>query len=281
MNNLGQDFKADLRRRAQRAILLNAMMRWESAVLVALILMGTAGLALAAWLELLAWFWVWFGLGFGIAAWMVIFVSSLTDAEDNARAVAAVLRESCNPGRLRSPQLRAQMDKALGYRDLLVQAVFNARVGILRDRLARVIEPVDEWIEAIYRLAAKLDAYEQDRVIQQDMGSVPETLNDLKGRLARENNPAMRATIEKTIADKERQWAQLVQLRETMEKAKLQMEGTLAMLGTIYAQLQAVDLQATERGRDEELRAEISEQVHQLQELSMAMDEVYRSRTAR
>ncbi|MGC8879509.1 MAG: hypothetical protein ACP5R2_09815 [Anaerolineae bacterium] len=281
MNSSGQDFKTDLRRRAQRAILLNAVMRWESAVIVALVLMTTAGLTLAAWSEILSWFWVWVGLGFWVAAWAALFVSSLTDAEDNARAVAAVLRESCNPGRLRSPALRAQMDKALGYRDLLMQAVFNARAGILRERLARAIEPVDEWIEAVYRLAAKLDAYEQDRVIQQDMESVPEALNELKGRLAREDNPAMRATMEKTFADKERQWAQLVQLRETMEKAKLQMEGTLAMLGTIYAQLQAIDLQATERGRDEELRAEISEQVHQLQELSTAMDEVYRSRTAR
>jgi len=281
MNSSGQDFKTDLRRRAQRAILLNAVMRWESAVIVALILITTAGLALAAWSEILSWFWVWVGLGFWIAAWAALFVSSLTDAEDNARAVTAVLRESCNPGRLRSPALRAQMDKALGYRDLLVQAVFNAHAGILRERLVRATEPVDEWIEAVYRLAAKLDAYERDRVIQQDMESVPEALNELKGKLARENNPAMRATMEKTFADKERQWAQLVQLRETMEKAKLQMEGTLAMLGTIYAQLQAIDLQATERGRDEELRAEISEQVHQLQELSTAMDEVYRSRTAR
>ena len=280
MNNADRNFGKDLQRRAQRAILLHAVMRWESAVLIALILMSTSGLALAAWLGLWSWSWVWVGLGLGIAAWTALFVSSLTDAQDNARAVAAVLRESCNPGRLRSPKLRAQMDKALEYRDLLVQAVFNARVGILRDRLARAIEPVDEWIEAIYRLAAKLDAYEQDRVIQRDVESVPEALKELQNRLTRENNPTVRATMEKTIADKQRQWEQLVRLRETMEKARLHMESTLAMLGTIYAQLQAIDLQATERGRDEELRAEISEQVHQLQELSAAMDEVYRTRTA-
>ena len=280
MNNIGQDFKTDLRRRARRAIFLNAVMRWESALLIAFILMGTAGLALGAWLEVFPGFCPWIGLGFGIAAWTALFISSLTDAEDNARAVAAVLRESCDPGRLRSPQLRAQMDKALGYRDLLMQAVLNARAGILRERLARAIEPVDEWVEAIYRLASKLDAYALDRVIQQDMESVPKALSELKARLAREDNPAMRATMERTVADKERQWAQLVQLRDTMEKAKLQLESTLAMLGTIYAQLQALDLQATERGRDEELRAEISEQVHQLQELSSAMDEVYRSRAA-
>ncbi len=281
MNNADRHSGKDLQQRARRAILLHAMMRWESAVLIALILMSTSGLALAAWLGLWSWSWVWVGLGLGIAAWAALFVSSLTDAQDNARAVAAVLRESCNPGRLRSPKLRAQMDKALEYRDLLMQAVFNARAGILRDRLARAIEPVDEWVEAIYQLAAKLDAYEQDRVIQQDMESVPEALKELQGKLTREDNPTVRVIMEKTIADKQRQWEQLTRLRETMEKARLHMESTLAMLGTIYAQLQAIDLQATERGRDEELRAEISEQVHQLQELSVAMDEVYLSRAAR
>ncbi len=280
MDNTSQDFKTDLKRRARRAILLNAVMRWESAVVIALILISTAGLGLAAWLEIFSWLPMWIVLGAGIIAWLALFVSSLTDEQDNARAVAAVLRESCNPGRLRSPKLRTQMDKALGYRDLLTQAVLNARVGILRERLARAVEPVDEWIEAIYRLASKLDAYELDRVIQQDMEAVPQAIGDFKRRLAQENNPAVRATLEKTIADTERQWSQLVQLRDTMEKARLQLESTLAMLGTIYAQLQAIDLQATERGRDEELRAEISEQVHQLQELSLAMDEVYRSRAA-
>ncbi|MDW8072346.1 MAG: hypothetical protein RMK79_12870, partial [Anaerolineae bacterium] len=63
MNSSGQSFKTDLRRRVQRAILLNALLRWESAVLVALLLMATAALALSAWLEMLPWFWVWFGLG--------------------------------------------------------------------------------------------------------------------------------------------------------------------------------------------------------------------------
>jgi hypothetical protein len=52
------------------------------------------------------------------------------------------------------------------------------------------------------------------------------------------------------------------------------------MLGTIYAQLQAIDVRATERGREEQLRAEINEQVQQLQDVRGAMDEVYQSRSA-
>jgi hypothetical protein len=271
---------AALRQRAQRAILINALMRWESAVLIALTLFGTAGLGMATLTGALSWLWPAAGFGAGLVAWAAVVASSLTDAEDNARAVAAILREKYNPKRLRSLNLRAQVDKAWNYRDLLQRAVQDTREGILRERLARAIEPVDEWLEAVYQLATRLDTYELNSVIQQDMRSVPEAIADFKRRLAQESNPAVQATLQKTIADKERQWEQLSQLQAMMEKAEYQLEGTLAMLGTIYAQLQAIDLQAAEKGRDEQLRTEINEQVQQLQDLRGAMDEVYKSRSA-
>ena len=49
-------------------------------------------------------------------------------------------------------------------------------------------------------------------------------------------------------------------------------------LGTVYAQLQAIDVRGAEKGRAERLRQEIDEQVVQLQDLSEAMDEVYAAR---
>jgi hypothetical protein len=274
------EFKAQLRQRAQRAILTNALMRWESAVLIALTLFGSAGLGVASASGVLSWLWPVVSLGVGTVAWAAVFASSLTDDKDNARAVATALRDSYNPRRLKSVQMRAQMDKALGYRDLLAGAVQNAREGILRDRLTRAIEPVDEWIEEIYSLAARIDSYGLDRIIQQDLQSVPQTIANLRRRLDQEDNPAVRSTLEKTIADTERQLSHLQQLQNTIEKAGYQLESTLAMLGTIYAQLQAIDVQGTERGRDEELRAEINEQVQQLQDIGQAMDEVYRSRSS-
>jgi hypothetical protein len=273
-------FKEELRQRAQRAILTNALMRWESAVLIAITLLGSAGLGAVSASGAISWLWPVIGFGAGTVAWAAVFVSSLSDEQDNARAVAAALRDSYDPRRLRSPQLRGQMEKALGYRDLLARAIQNTREGILRDRLTRAIEPVDEWIEQIFGLASRVDAYQLDRVIQQDLKSVPESVANLKRRLEQERNSAVRATLEKTIGDTERQLTHLQHLQDTMQKAGYQLESTLAMLGTIYAQLQAIDVQATERGRDEELRAEINEQVQQLQDLGQAMDEVYYSRSA-
>jgi hypothetical protein len=281
MDNGNTDLKADLRQRAQRAILTNALMRWESAVLIVVTLFGSTGLGLEALSGRLTWLWPAVGLGVGLVAWAAVFTSSLSDEQDNARAVAAELRDRYNPKRLQSKDLSAQMDKALGYRELLARAVQGSRQGILRDRLARAVEPVDDWIEAVYQIASRVDSYQLNKVLQQDMQAVPEAIANFKRRLDQENNPAVRATLEKTIADKEQQWEQLGQLKAMMEKAGYQLESTMAQLGTIYAQLQAIDVQATERGRDEQLRSEISEQVHQLHDLSGAMDEVYASRSVR
>jgi chromosome segregation ATPase len=206
---------------------------------------------------------------------MMIFVSSLTDKEENARVVASVLRTQFEPKRLRSPKLRLQLQKALDYRGLIASTILGTHEGVLQDRLERATEPVDDWIKAIYTLAVRLDAYEQNRVIQQDLRSVPLAIDNFKKRLDSEADPAVRATLNNTIADKQRQWEQLSHLQNTMEKAQYQLDSTLAALGTVYAQLQTIDLQGSDKGHVERLREDIGEQVSQLQDLSQAMDEVY------
>jgi hypothetical protein len=270
-------FADKLERRARRAIFWHSLWRWESAVILALTLVISAFLAMSALVGLFPWLATYIALGVGFLAELLIFVSSLTDAEDNAQVVAAVLRDEYNPKRLRSLKLQAQLNKALEYRGLITNTARRTREGVLRDRLARATEPVDDWIEAIYRLAVRLDAYERNRVLKQDLRSVPLAIENFKQRLAQENDPAVLQTLRNTIADKERQWEYLSKLQNTMENAEYQMESTLAALGTVYAQLQTLDLRGAEKGHADRLRQEIDEQVAQLQDLSEAMDEVYQA----
>ena len=269
------NFADKLEQRARAAIFWNALTRWESALIIALTMIVSAFLALPALLGWLPWLWALIALGGGSLIEIVIFISSLTDEEDNARVVAAMLREQYNPKRVRTPALQAQLDKALQYQGLIANTVRHAKENVLRDRLSRATEPVGDWIEAIYRLATRLDGYEANQVLKQDERSVPLAIENFKKRLAQEDNPAVQATLRNTIADKERQWQQLSSLQSTMEKAEYQLESTLAALGTIYAQLQTLDLRQAEEGHADQLRREIGEQVAQLQDLSEAMDEVY------
>ncbi len=272
------NFADDLEKRARRAIFWHALLRWESAVIIALTLVLSAFLGLLALVGFFPLWWSFAVLGIGLLIEAVIFVSSLTDEEENARVVAALLRDQYQPKHLRSRKLKGQLDKALEYQGLILNTLQRTAEGVLRDRLGRATEPIDDWIKAIYQLASRLDVYEQNQVIKRDLRSVPVAIEQFQKRLANEDNPTVQATLRNTIADKERQWKYLSQLQNTMEKAEYQLESTLAALGTVYAQLQTIDLRGAEKGRAERLRAEIDEQVAQLQDLSQAMDEVYAER---
>ncbi len=269
------NFADQLEKRARGAIFWNALTRWESALIIAVTMVVSAFLALPALLGWWPWLWALIALGAGAVLEVIIFISSLTDAEDNARVVAGMLREKYNPKKLHTPALQAEIDQALQYQGLILNTVRNTKENVLRDRLARATEPVGDWIEAVYRLATRLDGYQGNSVLQQDQRSVPVAIENFKKRLAQESNPAVQATLRDTIADKQRQLEQLSSLKSTMDKAGLQLESTLAALGTIYAQLQSLDVREAEGDHAERLRQEIGEQVAQLQDLSEAMDEVY------
>jgi hypothetical protein len=271
-----------LERRARRAIFWHSLLRWESAVVIALVLVIVAFSALLA-LTGNGPLWLWplgplVVLGVGVLVEVVLFVSSITDEKEHARVVAAMLQDQYKPRNLRTPKLKVQLNKALEYEALIASTVQRTQEGVLHDRLIRATKPVDDWIEAIYLLATRLDAYAQNRVIKRDLRSVPVALENFNKRLAEENDPTVQRTLRNTISDKERQWEHLSHLKNTMEKAEYQLESTLAALGTVYAQLQAIDVQGAEKGRTDRLREEIDEQVAQLQDLSEAMDEVYAAR---
>ncbi len=274
-----EDLSDKLRKRARRAIVTNALMRWESAVLLALTLVGSVLAGLVAAVGLISGLWALGLLIVGLVSWVGVVISSLSDEQDNARVVANTLREQYDPNHLRALKLRSQVDKALSYREMLTSTIEGARDGLLRSRLARTIEPIDEWIEAIYQIARRLDAYEANTMIQQDMRAVPKAIENYSNQLKLETDKTVTASLNTALENKQRQWQQLGQLQRMMEQAGYQLESTLAMLGTIYAQLQTIDLQSAEKGRTEQIRSDINEQVLQLQDLSEAMDEVYQPRT--
>jgi len=257
--------RRNLEKRARNAILQEAFFRWESAINLAL-MMVLAVLFPAAW-------WVFVVLGLLIE--VAIGVLTMRNPAINAKAVATIFEREFQPRTIRSKALRLKTAKAMEYLQKIEETVARTREGVLRDRLKRATEEVVDWVEAIYRIAVRVDTYNRNQLIARDMLSVPKTIKKLRRRLQEEDDPAVRRQIEKTIADRERQLQNLERLQNTMESAELQLERTLSALGTVYSQLLLLDTKGEAAGRAERLQEEISEQVHQLQDLSEAMDEVY------
>lgn len=254
-----------LEKRAQNAILQEAFFRWESAI-------NLAVMAILAFVFRQFW---WGFAGLGAIIELGIGVLTMRNPAINARAVATIFQRDFQPGKLQSKEMGEKTTKALEYLRRIEESVNEAKEGVLRDRLKRTTDEVVDWVEAIYRIAQRLDGYADNRLIARDMISVPKTINQLRRRLAEEDDPRVRTQIEKTIADRERQLANLEGLDNTMDSAELQLERTLSALGTVYSQLLMLDTKGESSGHAARLQEEISEQVHQLQDLTTAMDEVY------
>ena len=62
-----------------------------------------------------------------------------------------------------------------------------------------------------------------------------------------------------------------------MQRAELQLETTMTALGTIYSQTMLVGAKDIDSGRAKRLRQDIDSEVSELDDVLLAMDEVYAS----
>lgn len=266
----------ELRRRAMWAMWSYAFFRWESAVVIALVILLTFFLP-----QPFPWWQPWYWIAGGVVAELALIYSSFTDPEVGARVVAEMLRETFNPQRLRNPANQARVEKAFQYRAQIEAAIRTQRDSLLRDHLQQTARGIDAWITGIYSLAERLDRYQNDAIIAQDMKTVPQSIAALQARLRSEDDPTVRAQLEATIRDKQAQLESLRKLENLMERADSQLEGTLSALGTVYAQIQYVGAKDIDSGQAQRLRQEIADRVAALQDLVNSVDDVYRPLAAR
>ncbi len=266
----------ELRRRAMWAMWSYAFFRWESAVVIALVILLTFFLP-----QPFPWWQPWYWIAGGVVAELALIYSSFTDPEVGARVVAEMLRETFNPRRLQNPANQARVEKAFQYRAQIEAAIRSQRDSLLREHLQQTARGIDAWITGIYSLAERLDRYQNDAIIAQDMKTVPQSIAALQARLRSEDDPAVRAQLEATIRDKQAQLESLRNLENLMERADSQLEGTLSALGTVYAQIQYVGAKDIDSGQAQRLRQEIADRVAALQDLVNSVDDVYRPSVAR
>ena len=268
----------ELEQKATRAILTRSIYRWESAVIISL----TLGLSLLTMVGLVPvpdfwqwWFWVALGtLGEAALVW-----SSLKDPEFRARAVAEMFREKFNAREIRNDKLRGQVDKALEYRHRIDEAIQQGREGVLREHLLDVSRGINQWLENVFRLARRLDAYEADPMIHQDLSAVQPAIENLKKRLSTEDDDTVKRQISQAIAQKKIQGDNLHKLQNVMEQAQFQLESTITAMGTVYSQVMILGARDVASGRAQRLQQDVHDQAQALQDVVRSMDEVYLSGT--
>jgi tetratricopeptide (TPR) repeat protein len=267
-------FQQELEKKAGRAILTRSFYRWESAAIIALtvVLFFLAPQPLPFWE---AWFW----LILGAVGEVGLVWSSLKDPEFRAKAVAEMFHEKFKSRDIGDKALRQQVDKALEYRDRIDQVINKSREGVLHAHLKDVSQGVTDWMENIFRLARRLDSYQADDMLRQDMQSVEPAIEVLKKRLALEDDDTVKRQISQAIAQRQIQRDNLHKLQNVMEQAQFQLESTLTAMGTVYSQMMILGSRDVASGRAQRLQQDITDQVQALQDVVHTMDEVYQAGT--
>jgi len=273
------NFQQELEQKAGRAILARSVYRWESAVIIALTLilavLNKTGVILSS---MPFWQW-WFWLVLGLLGEAGLVWSSLTDPEFRSKAVAEMFREKFNAREVRDKGLRGQVEQALEYRDRIGQVIDKSREGVLREHLKDVSGGITDWTESVFRLAKRLDAYRADETIRRDQQSVQPAIEELKKRLAAEDDDAVKRQISQAVAQRQIQRDNLKKLENVMERAQFQLESTLTAMGTVYSQMMLLGSRDVGAGRAQRLQQDIASQVQALQDVVHTMDEVYQAGT--
>lgn len=269
----------------RKVVFLSSFFRTSNALIIGGIILLTGCLTLLVFPVLgltgLGWLAVG-GIG-GLLALILgealFFYTSLKNEDLHATAVSEMLEPQLNfnPATISDEILNEKINKALEYWSLIDDTISKAPNGVLRDRLSRTAQEVTHWLQAVYNLADRVDKFQQNKVVERDLKSIPQTIADYEKKLNKEDSPEVRQQLERTISDKKRQLQTLQNLESSMEKAGYQLESTISSLGTIYSQLLLVGNKDEEGSRLNRLQEEVSEQVHQLEDLTEAMDEVYQS----
>jgi len=265
--------RENLQERVQRALLQEAILRPESALVISVTLLLGVFAPQVGFLDFIP-FWVWL-LG-GLLAEGALVYSSLTDPEFGRKVVARLLQRRFRPEQLQNKRLQERINEAFDYRSRIEAAIREHSDSLLKDELYETARQIDEWLEHIYNLARHVDRYQQERaILARDYKRTTKRIQELQNQIQAENDTAVRAQMETTLASLQRQLATLTTLDNTIQRAELQLENSHAHLATIYSQTMLIEVKDIDSGRARRLRQEIAGEVDELQDMLAAMDEVY------
>jgi hypothetical protein len=264
-----------IERSARRAIIQNAVFRWESALTI------SGMILLSVFLPQPFFGWPWWGwLAIGVVGEAGIVLSSLTDVRERQRVVESLFRAEYNSGGLRDKALRDKLAEAEQYRQRIQDVLAQQAPGLFHDRLAETTTQVYDWIANMVRLARRIDAFRTDDIVRRDSRTVPAEIQELSKDLERESDPAVKAQMQATLTSKRQLDGNLRELAARMERADLQLDHSLASLGTVYAQLLLIGSADVDSDRTERLRQDIRDEVGALQDLVTSINEVYQYQPA-
>jgi hypothetical protein len=188
-------------------------------------------------------------------------------------------QRSVGPLSVQAQRRAGKLKRAAEYRRQITRLIQQHSNSFLAAELAPLIDRLEQWEARLRQLSHKLDAFEANSLIQQDLRELPEAINHLQTQLEREPDAHLQTEMSQTLVRHQQHQAHLNSLVTLMRQTELEIDETLATLGAIYSQLHLVGTKATDNQHVSALSADVEEQRQRLGDLLAAMDEVYGSST--
>ena len=262
----------NLQTRARAELWSFAFFRLESALVTGatIVLTGLSVLG-APWLPGSWPLW----LGVGVVAEAALLASTVSDKTLYRKLLDRLFVNQFDLKRLESEALRGKVRQALSYHAQILEVV-ERKKSSFDDSLYRIVQDLERWVAQVYELALNLDVYGHDPVLAKDFQSVPKELKTLKEKLLFESSERVQTQLQSTFDAKTQQWQALQNLRESMESASLQLDNTLAAMSTLYTQTINLNAKELDANQTQDLQREMRQQVQALEDMTSAMDDVYK-----
>jgi uncharacterized protein YukE len=267
-----------LRRRFWRGMWEHAIFRWESAVVAGLTFVGvSASSVFAAGGAIPAWSWL-ACLLLGLVGEAALVYASLHDPDSHRKVVSRLLRDRFRPDQLQDAELRRKVLTSLDYRGRIEALMRAGGRADARSGGSDLELQFDGWISNVYKLAKWLDDFKKEIAHSDDHAlDTGRRVEQLRTLLQQEKDVKTKQEIENTILWHEKFMGNIGEIERAVGRANLKLEQSISQLGTIYSQTLLMDARGLESSRAQELHAEITAEVEQLDETVAAMERVYAS----
>ena len=263
-----------MKRKLEFALIQQALLLWENAVLIAMAILLTAFVP-----QPFAFWPVWGWGALALVGVVAITISSLGEAETRLAAMDDILFQEYNPDEIKTADIRASFNQSLNYRRTIERMISATPDGIIRTRLNDLADKVKQWISYIYQLARMLDNYQRDPMLRRDPVAIQAELARIQASMQKETNPNLVNESRNLEAGKQKYLQTSEALADKMRAARMQLEQSLDAMATIYTQLRLLETRDLENVNTQAIDHDIDEQVSRMGDLIDGLQKAYQEET--
>jgi hypothetical protein len=260
-----------MKQKLQAALIQQAMLRWENAVLIALAILLTAFVPQP--------FDFWPAWGWGVLALIgviAITLSGLGESQVREAAIDDMLYADYNPLTIQTPALRGAFLQSLKYRrNIEAMTAATPPDGIIRSRLNDLTDKVKQWTGYIYQLARMLDDYQRDPMLQRDPAVIRAEVARLQAQAQNETNPVLTREARLSVESKQKFLQTSEALKDKMRAAAMQLEQSQDAMATIYTQIKLLETRDMDGVNTQAIDHDIDEQVARMSDLLEGLQKAY------